>query len=75
MEKDDTSRKMFIEANPQYKTVNVYDGNMKRVQKEDLNQYRQTQPSNQKEVKEGKEVTGEVKEVKKNSMKNQDDEG
>jgi len=73
MEKDSVSQKMFIEANPQFKTVNVYDSNMKRVQKEDLNQFRQVQPVNGKEVK-IKEVSQEVKEVKKNSMKNQDDE-
>ena len=73
MEKDGTFQKMFIEANPQYKTLNVYDGNMKRVQKEDLSQFRQAQPLTAKESK-GKEVTPEVREVKKNSMKNKDDE-
>jgi hypothetical protein len=31
--------KMFVEANPQYKTVTLYDGQMKRMQKESLQQY------------------------------------
>ncbi|HZH97168.1 MAG TPA: hypothetical protein VEY06_14850 [Flavisolibacter sp.] len=32
-------QKMFIEANPQYKTVNLYDSELKRVPKEALGQY------------------------------------
>lgn len=40
IEKDGTSHKMFIEANPQFKTVNLFDGQMKRVQKEVLDQYK-----------------------------------
>lgn len=43
IDKDGSSVKMFIEANPQFKTVNVYDGSMKRVQKEDLVQYQAKQ--------------------------------
>jgi hypothetical protein len=39
IEKDGAAHKMFIEANPQYKTVMLYDANMKRVQKEDLGIY------------------------------------
>jgi hypothetical protein len=39
LDKDGSSVKVFIEANPQFKTVNVYDASMKRVQKEDLVQY------------------------------------
>ena len=32
--KDGNEEKMFIEANPQYKTVNVFDGHMKEVKQE-----------------------------------------
>lgn len=39
IEKDGSTHKMFIEANPQFKTVNLYDGHMKRVLKEGLEQY------------------------------------
>lgn len=39
IEKDGNTHKMFIEANPQFKTVNLYDGHMKRVLKEGLKQY------------------------------------
>ena len=37
-EKAGISEKMFIEANPQYKTINVYDGGMKRIQSQALNE-------------------------------------
>ncbi|HUC79485.1 MAG TPA: hypothetical protein VMR70_01160 [Flavisolibacter sp.] len=43
--------KMFVEANPQYKTVTFYDSEMKRVPKESLEQY----------LKPGKEQAREVK--------------
>lgn len=39
IEKDGNTHKMFVEANPQFKTVNLYDGQMKRVLKEGLEQY------------------------------------
>lgn len=39
METDGATSKMFVEANPQFKNVTVYDANMKRMQKEDLAQY------------------------------------
>ena len=39
IEKDGATHKMFIEANPQYKSVHIYDGQMKRVQKEAVEQY------------------------------------
>ncbi|OIR01275.1 hypothetical protein GALL_165630 [mine drainage metagenome] len=51
IEKDGATHKMFIEANPQYKTVTLYDGQMKIVQKEALQQYIQQKQSNGKEVK------------------------
>ncbi|MFC0773322.1 hypothetical protein [Terrimonas alba] len=51
VEKDGNSSKVFIEANPQYKTINLYDGQMKRLQKEELSQYHSVQQSPGKEMK------------------------
>lgn len=39
IEKEGTAHKMFIEANPKFKSLNLYDGQMKRVVKENLGQY------------------------------------
>ncbi|TWI77998.1 hypothetical protein IQ13_4242 [Lacibacter cauensis] len=39
IEKDGESHKMFVEANPQFKNVTLYDGNMKMVTKEAMVQY------------------------------------
>ncbi len=39
IEKDGDNQKMFIDANPQYKTVNLYDAQMKQFPKERLGQY------------------------------------
>ncbi len=50
---------MFIEANPQYKKVNLYDSNMKLVSKESLDKYQSV----------GKEVTKAVKEEMGNDKK------
>jgi hypothetical protein len=55
-------KRMFMEANPQFKSVTLYDGGMKRVQKEDLAQYQAVHPVNGKEMK---QAVQEVK-VKKN---------
>lgn len=53
-EKDGGAVRMFVEANPQYKTVNLFDSELKRVTKEALSRY---QPVEQrkpvKEIKEG----------------------
>lgn len=46
-EKAGVSEKMFIEANPQFKSINVYDGQMKRVQSQALNE----KFGNEKEIK------------------------
>ena len=61
------SKKMFIEANPQYKTVTLYDNQMKRMQKEDLNQYHSLQHSKGQEVKQ--EQKEELKPDKKKEVK------
>ncbi|GAB2821346.1 hypothetical protein [Ferruginibacter profundus] len=39
IEKDGSSHKMFIEADPQFKKVNLYDSNMKMVAKESVEKY------------------------------------
>ncbi|MGN6602465.1 MAG: hypothetical protein ACTHK8_08425 [Ginsengibacter sp.] len=65
-------RKMFIEANPQFKTVTLYDEHLKRVPKESLEQYQSMQHKNGKEVK--METKQELKEDKKKSVKPSDDE-
>src|ERR1035437_2840023 len=59
IEKDDSTQKMFMEANPQFKSVTLYDGQMKRVQKEALEQYKSVSQSQGNEVK--KEQKQEVK--------------
>jgi hypothetical protein len=51
IERDGSVFKMFIEANPQFKTVTLYDAQMKRMQKEDLNQYHSVEQSQGKEIK------------------------
>ena len=51
IERDGAVSKMFIEANPQFKTVTLYDAQMKRMQKEDLNQYHSVEQSQGMEIK------------------------
>lgn len=50
IEKDGSTHKIFIEANPQFKTVNLFDGQMKRVQKEALDQYKSVSQGQDKEI-------------------------
>ncbi len=84
IEKDGNVTKMFVEANPQYKTITLYDANMKRVQKEELSQYHSVAVSQGKETiqdkkedlkldkkKEVKQMTGDDLDgpKKKNSRK------
>ncbi|MBK6993330.1 MAG: hypothetical protein IPH34_16585 [Chitinophagaceae bacterium] len=52
IEKDGSSHKMFIEADPQFKKVNLYDSNMKLVAKESLEQYKTGIDKGTKAVKE-----------------------
>lgn len=55
IEKDGSSHKMFMEADPQYKKVTLYDSNMKMVAKESLDQYKSGIDKGSKQVKEGQE--------------------
>lgn len=67
IEKDGNVSKMFIEANPQFKTVTLYDAQMKRMQKEDLSQYHSVQQLQGKEVK--PELKEDLKQDKKKEVK------
>lgn len=51
IEKDGSSHKMFIEADPQFKKVNLYDSNMKLVTKESIIQYQGVAPSGANAIK------------------------
>ncbi len=70
IEKDGASQKMFMEANPQFKTMNLYDGQMKRVQKEELEKYqsagKEVQPATKQETKQ--EAIADVKKNNKNTL-------
>lgn len=52
--KGDNEEKMFIEANPQFKSINLYDGNMKKVFQE--NERKEVKVDNGKEVPTPKEL-------------------
>lgn len=71
IEKDGASHKMFMEANPQFKTVTLYDEQMKRVQKESLEQYQSITPSKDTAVKQEQqqEVKPEIKQEKETVKK------
>ena len=51
--KGDKEEKMFVEANPQYKAINIYDANMKKVYQE--NDRKEPRVNNGKEVSTPKE--------------------
>jgi hypothetical protein len=63
IEKDGSSHKMFVEANPQYKNVTMYDSNMKMVAKESMEQYKAGVD------KAGKAVKEDLEEGKKKDLK------
>ena len=70
IEKDGGSHRMFIEADPQFKKVNLYDSNMKLVPKESIESYqsvRKTEAS--MEVKE--EIGNDKKKELKQELKPQ----
>lgn len=77
IEKDGERYKMFMEANPQYKNVTLYDSNMKMVAKETMGQYQAGVEKGAKAVKEDiadgkkKDLTqGQKPEEKKLEKKN-----
>lgn len=55
-------RKQFVEANPHFKTVNVYDGSMQRINTRESKDEKQTQSegkSAQKDVKQQQDSDSE----------------
>jgi hypothetical protein len=79
IEKDGNSHKMFIEADPQYKKVNLYDSNMNLVAKESIEIYQSVGKTEASlAVKEGqendkkKELKQEVKTEKEKVEKKHD---
>jgi hypothetical protein len=50
IEKDGSVAKMFIEANPQYKSITLYDAGLNRVQSENLSQFQSKENLQQKDV-------------------------
>ncbi len=71
IEKDGSGHKMFMEANPQYKNVTVYESNMKMVAKESIEQYKAEIDKGGKEVKEGQE-NDKKKELKQETKPGQE---
>jgi hypothetical protein len=71
IEKDGSSLKMFIEADPQFKKVNLYDSNMKVVAKESLDQYKTGVEKGAKAVKE--DVADDKKKELKQDIKPEKD--
>jgi hypothetical protein len=65
IEKDGSSHKMFMEADPQYKKVTLYDSNMKMVAKESLEQCKAGVDKGGEAVKEG------LEESKKKDLKSE----
>jgi len=79
IKKDDSSHKMFIEADAQFKKVNLYDSNMKLVAKESVEIYQSAEKTEaSKAVKEEmgndkkKEMKQELKPVKEKVEKKND---
>ena len=64
IEKDGESHKMFIEADPQYKKVTLYDSNMKLVAKEAIEKYQSVG-----KTEAGKAVKEEMGNDKKKELK------
>lgn len=79
IEKDGSSHKMFIEADPQFKKVNLYDSNMNLVPKESIEKYQHVEKNaTGKGVKEDmgsdkkKDLKQEAKPVKEKVEKKND---
>jgi len=67
IEKDGNSHKMFIEADPQFKKVNLYDSNMKLVAKESIEQYKSIGHTGANAIK--KEIATDKKKELKQEVK------
>lgn len=63
---NDESQKVFLEANPQYKTVTIYDGNMHRLSQEQRRELQKGQSQDQgKEQSQQKEQKQDVKKTQR----------
>jgi hypothetical protein len=75
VEKDGNEQKYFIAANPQYKTVNVFDHQMKKMKREELFPPAQKQETSQKQTRSEKQGDSskaqepEKKQSRKSSVK------
>ncbi|UOE48735.1 hypothetical protein MTO98_30510 [Mucilaginibacter sp. SMC90] len=75
VEKDGNEQKYFIAANPQYKTVNVFDHQMKKMKREELFPSAQKQETSQKQTRSEKQGDSskaqepEKKQSRKSSVK------
>ena len=62
---NETGKKLFIEASPQYKTLNVYDGNGQRIKAEQKGiKQEQVDAQEQKAGKNAKQVNADEKQIK-----------
>jgi len=68
VERDGEEKKYFIAASPQYKTVDLYDHQMKKIKREELLQPEQKQSNQQKKKQQQKEGLPEKKQSKKSKM-------
>ena len=67
IEKDGNNHKMFIEADPQYKKINLYDSQMKMVAKESIDQYQAVGNTGAKVIKD--EMANDKKKELKQEVK------
>jgi hypothetical protein len=68
VERNGEEKKYFIAASPQFKTVDLYDHQMKKIKREELLQPEQKQSNNQKQGKQQKEELPEKKQGNRRKM-------
>ena len=69
-----TDKKVFIEANPQYKNVNIYDNKMQRLAQEQRQEL-MVKPEMKEDKSQGKDqLKGQKQDVKKDVKKKNDDD-
>jgi len=68
VDRDGTEKKYFISASPQYKTIDLYDHQMKKIKREELLKPEQKQSNNQKQGKQQKEELPGKKQGRKAKM-------
>jgi len=68
VERDGGEKKYFIAASPQFKTVDLYDHQMKKIKREELLQPKQNQGNNQKQNAQQKEGLPGKKQSRKSKL-------